>query len=87
VTEPSKSSNEGRLVDDGDGNTVEEFQNHLGGSLGLDSGFGRKLRQHEVTSTELDDYVQRVVRNFIKHHNDGERFAAWAARADEGELR
>ena len=28
---------------------VEGFQVHLGGSLGLDSGFGRKLRQHKVT--------------------------------------
>jgi sulfite reductase (ferredoxin) len=77
----------GQMVDDGDGNTVEGFQVHLGGSLGLDSGFGRKLRQHKVTSTELDDYIERVVRNFTKHRNDGERFAAWAARADEGELR
>jgi sulfite reductase (ferredoxin) len=77
----------GQMVDDGEGNTVEGFQIHLGGSLGLNSGFGRKLRQHKVTSTELDDYIERVVRNFTKHRNDGERFAAWAARADEGDLR
>jgi len=77
----------GQMVDDGEGNPVEGFQVHLGGSLGLDSGFGRKLRQHKVASTELDDYIERVVRNFTKHRNDGERFAAWAARADEGELR
>src|ERR1700759_1174472 len=77
----------GQMVDDGEGNTVEGFQVHLGGSLGLDSGFGRKLRQHKVTSTELDDYIERVVRNFTKHRNDGERFAAWATRADEGDLR
>jgi sulfite reductase (ferredoxin) len=77
----------GQMVDDGEGNPVEGFQVHLGGSLGLDSGFGRKLRQHKVVSTELDDYIERVVRNFTKHRNDGERFAAWAARADEGELR
>ena len=37
----------GQMVDDGDG-PVEGFQVHLGGSLGLDSGFGRKLRQHKV---------------------------------------
>jgi sulfite reductase (ferredoxin) len=77
----------GQMVDDGEGNTVEGFQVHLGGSLGLDSGFGRKLRQHKVTSTELDDYIERVVRNFTKHRHDGERFAAWATRADEGDLR
>ncbi|SOX55044.1 nitrite/sulfite reductase [Mycobacterium ahvazicum] len=77
----------GQMVDDGDGNSVEGFQVHLGGSLGLDSGFGRKLRQHKVTSDELGDYIDRVVRNFVKHRNEGERFAQWALRAEEGELR
>ncbi|WP_431231315.1 nitrite/sulfite reductase [Mycolicibacterium psychrotolerans] len=77
----------GQMVDDGDGNSVEGFQVHLGGSLGLDSGFGRKLRQHKVTSTELGDYIERVVRNFVKQRSDGERFAQWAVRAQEEELR
>ncbi|MEV0077492.1 nitrite/sulfite reductase [Nocardia neocaledoniensis] len=77
----------GQLVDDGNGNQVEGFQVHLGGSLGLDSGFGRKLRQHKVTSVELGDYIERVVRNFVKNREDGERFAVWAVRADEADLR
>jgi sulfite reductase (ferredoxin) len=77
----------GQMVDDGHGGSVEGFQVHLGGSLGLDSGFGRKLRQHKVTSDELGDYIERVVRNFLKHRNEGERFAQWAIRADEGDLR
>ncbi|MFE7719876.1 nitrite/sulfite reductase [Nocardia rhizosphaerihabitans] len=77
----------GQLVDDGNGNQVEGFQVHLGGSLGLDSGFGRKLRQHKVTSVELGDYIDRVVRNFVKNRESGERFAVWAVRADEADLR
>ncbi|HYB80564.1 MAG TPA: nitrite/sulfite reductase [Mycobacterium sp.] len=77
----------GQMVDDGHGGSVEGFQVHLGGSLGLDSGFGRKLRQHKVTSDELGDYIERVVRNFVKHRNEGERFAQWAIRAEEDELR
>ncbi|MBF6177555.1 nitrite/sulfite reductase [Nocardia otitidiscaviarum] len=77
----------GQLVDDGDGNQVEGFQVHLGGSLGLDSGFGRKLRQHKVTSAELGDYIERVVRNFVKNRDGDERFAQWAVRADEADLR
>jgi sulfite reductase (ferredoxin) len=76
----------GQMVDDGDG-PVEGFQVHLGGSLGLDSGFGRKLRQHKVLSSELGDYIERVVRNFVKQRTDGERFANWALRADEADLR
>ncbi len=77
----------GQMVDDGQGGSVEGFQVHLGGSLGLDSGFGRKLRQHKVTSDELGDYIERVVRNFVKHRSEGERFAQWAIRADEDDLR
>jgi sulfite reductase (ferredoxin) len=69
------------------GDQTEGFQVHLGGSLGLDSGFGRKLRQHKVTSAELGDYVERVVRNFVKQREAGERFAVWALRADEADLR
>ncbi|MBF6189922.1 nitrite/sulfite reductase [Nocardia beijingensis] len=77
----------GQLVDDGAGNQVEGFQVHLGGSLGFDSAFGRKLRQHKVTTGELGDYIDRVVRNFVKQRTDGERFAQWAVRADEADLR
>jgi sulfite reductase (ferredoxin) len=77
----------GQMVDDGDGGQVEGFQVHLGGSLGLDSTFGRKLRQHKVLSSELGDYIERVVRNFVKQREDGERFAVWAVRADEADLR
>jgi sulfite reductase (ferredoxin) len=77
----------GQMVDDGHGNSVEGFQVHLGGSLGLDSGFGRKLRQHKVTSDELGDYIDRVVRNFVKQRDGDERFANWALRAEEADLR
>ena len=77
----------GQMVDDGDGGSVEGFQVHLGGSLGVDSGFGRKLRQHKVTSDELGDYIDRVVRNFIKQRENGERFPTWALRAEEADLR
>ena len=77
----------GQMVDDGNGGSVEGFQVHLGGSLGLDSGFGRKLRQHKVLSSELGDYIDRVVRNFVKQREQGERFATWAVRADEADLK
>ncbi|HZE01747.1 MAG TPA: nitrite/sulfite reductase, partial [Pseudonocardiaceae bacterium] len=77
----------GQLVTDVAGNQVEGFQVHLGGGLGLDSGFGRKLRGHKVTSAELADYVERVVRGYVQQREPGERFAQWVARADESALR
>lgn len=77
----------GQMIDDGHGGSVEGFQVHLGGHLSLDAGFGRKLRQHKVTSDELGDYIDRVVRNFVKHRSEGERFAQWVIRAEEDDLR
>ncbi|GAA2834355.1 nitrite/sulfite reductase [Crossiella cryophila] len=77
----------GQIVTNGEGQQVEGYQVHLGGGLGLDAGFGRKLRGHKVTSAELGDYVERVARNFVAQRTDGERFAQWAARAEEADLR
>ena len=77
----------GQIVTDADGNQVEGFQVHLGGGLGLDAGFGRKLRGLKVTSAELGDYVERIVRNFAAQRADDERFAQWVLRADEADLK
>ncbi|HEX4698791.1 MAG TPA: nitrite/sulfite reductase [Actinomycetes bacterium] len=77
----------GQLVMDPDGNQVEGFQVHLGGGLGLDAGFGRKLRGHKVTADELPDYVERIVLRYADERHSGERFAQWVARADEETLR
>ncbi|RSO07326.1 sulfite reductase [Streptomyces sp. WAC 06783] len=77
----------GQLVLDEDGNQVEGYQVHLGGALGLQAGFGRKVRGLKVTAAELPDYVERVLTNFQEQREAGERFATWAARADEGALK
>ena len=77
----------GQLVMDGEGNQVEGFQVHLGGALGLNANFGRKLRAHKVTSRGLDDYVTNVVTAYLEDREAGEPFATWAARADEEHLR
>ncbi|MEW1776773.1 nitrite/sulfite reductase [Streptomyces sp. NPDC086777] len=76
----------GQLVLNDAGEQVEGFQVHLGGALGLEAGFGRKVRGLKVTSEELPDYVERVLRRFQAERADGERFAAWAARASEEAL-
>ncbi|MFF7467494.1 nitrite/sulfite reductase [Streptomyces sp. NPDC008092] len=76
----------GQLVLNDAGEQVEGFQVHLGGALGLEAGFGRKVRGLKVTSEELPDYVERVLRRFQAEREDGERFAAWASRASEEAL-
>ena len=62
------------------------FQVHLGGGHGLDAGFGRKPRGLKVTTADLPDYVERMVRRFLAGREPGERFAQWALRAAEEEL-
>lgn len=76
----------GQLVLDDDGNQVEGYQVHLGGALGLEAGFGRKVRGLKVTSAGLPDYVERVVTRFEEQREDGERFAAWVTRASDEAL-
>jgi sulfite reductase (ferredoxin) len=76
----------GQLVLDSKGNQVEGFQVHLGGALGLEAGFGRKVRGLKVTSAELPDYVERILTRFQAERTEGERFAAWTARASEEAL-
>jgi sulfite reductase (ferredoxin) len=73
----------GQIVTDDEGNQVEGFQVHLGGTLGLDAGFGRKVRGLKTTSEQVPVYIERVVRNFVTDREPGERFATWALRADE----
>ncbi|HVN13829.1 MAG TPA: nitrite/sulfite reductase [Kineosporiaceae bacterium] len=75
----------GSIVDGGEG-----FQVHLGGHLatgdGADPAFGRKLRGLKVTAEQLPDYVERLLRAYQAHRAEGEPFAAWVRRAEEGQL-
>ncbi|GAA4954226.1 sulfite reductase SirA [Streptomonospora halophila] len=77
----------GQLVTDAEGRQVEGFQVHLGGGMGLTAAFGRKVRGLKTTSAELPDYIERVLRRFLDKREDGESFAAWAARAEDGDLK
>ncbi|MGR6916355.1 nitrite/sulfite reductase [[Actinomadura] parvosata] len=77
----------GQLVVDENGDQVEGFQIHLGGSLGVNAGFGRKVRGLKTTAKALPDYVARVVSNYDSQKKEGESFADWVQRADEADLK
>ena len=80
----------GSLVTGKDGQQVEGYQIHLGGTLtggdATGSGFGRKVRGLKTTAEDLPDYVERVLRRFDAARGDGETFAAWTLRAGDEEL-
>jgi sulfite reductase (ferredoxin) len=65
----------------------EGFQVHLGGRLGEDPGFGRKSRGLKVTADGAADYLEGLLRTYLDDRAPGERFATWARRADEAQLR
>jgi sulfite reductase (ferredoxin) len=72
------------------GEPTPGFQVHLGGGLAShereEAGLGRTIRGLKVTAENLPDYVERVVRRFVELRTEGETFAEWAHRSEEGVL-
>jgi sulfite reductase (ferredoxin) len=81
----------GQLVPGPDGEMVEGFQVHLGGSLtmaaGQEASLGRKLRGLKTTAEDLVEYVERLARRYAADRAEGESFARWVHRASEEALR
>jgi sulfite reductase (ferredoxin) len=81
----------GQIVTTAAGEQVPGFQVHLGGGLASaerdEAGLGRTVRGLKVASTDVADYVERVVRTYLEDRNSGESFASWAHRAPEEALR
>jgi sulfite reductase (ferredoxin) len=75
----------GVLVDV-DGEAVEGFQVHLGGSLGQDAAFGRSPRGLRLSGDDIPAYVERLLRRF-EANGGGRTFAEWAVEADDEDLR
>ena len=63
------------IVDDGEG-----FQVHLGGAIGVDAGFGRKLRGLKVTRRRARPTTSSgCCATICADRAEGERFATWVA--------
>ena len=67
----------GQMVDEGNGTRSRDSRSTSAAAWAW-TAFGRKLRQHKGHRAELGDYIERVVRNFVKQRQQGERFAQWA---------
>ena len=80
------------FVMDHDGNQVEErrkveaFLIHLGGHLGKDRAFGRKVRGVKVLASELGPYVETLVRRYRKARAADDTFASFVARLTDEEF-
>jgi sulfite reductase (ferredoxin) len=69
-----------------DGGHEDGFQVHLGGALGFDTTFGRKVRGNKVRSADMADYIERIVRRYADQRSPGEHFAQWVASASDTDL-
>ena len=78
---------------DRDGNQIEErvkteaFLVHLGGHLGSDRAFGRKVKGVKVPAAELGPYVEALVTRYRSKRGPEETFASFVSRLDEKELK
>ncbi|GAB3802803.1 sulfite reductase SirA [Humibacter antri] len=81
----------GQIVTDEHGVQHPGFQVHLGGGLAshtrADAALGRTVRGLKVISSELPDYVERLVRRYLADRTENQTFAEWANSADEEALR
>lgn len=67
------------------------YQVHLGGGLAdaphrEEGELGRTVRGLRITTAELADWTERIIRRYAADRNDAETFAEWAHRADEEAL-
>jgi sulfite reductase (ferredoxin) len=80
-------------VTDHDGNQIEErrkveaFLVHLGGHLGGDRAFGRKVPGVKVFANELGPYVEALIKRYRRLREPDETFAALVARLSPDELK
>jgi sulfite reductase (ferredoxin) len=70
-----------------DGTKIDAFQVHLGGHLGQDHRFGRKVKGVKVPAYKLADYTERLLRRYLSTRQEGERFHDWAVRAEDAWLK
>ncbi|MDQ4064893.1 MAG: nitrite/sulfite reductase, partial [Actinomycetota bacterium] len=65
---------------------VEAFLVHLGGHLGADRAFGRKVKGVKVLGSELGPYVATLITRFRARRSGDESFSTFIARLSDTEL-
>ncbi len=73
----------GSLMTKPDGTKIDGFQVHLGGHLGDDYRFGRKVKALKVPAHALADYLEKLLRQYLATRTQDEKFHEWSARAPE----
>jgi len=69
-----------------DGVKTDGFLIHLGGGLGEESAFGRKVRGVRVYAEEALDYVETLIRRYLAHRNGERSFGEYVNALDDKAL-
>jgi sulfite reductase (ferredoxin) len=77
---------QGALVPGGDGDRVEGFLVQLGGRLGRDPRFGKKLGRARVRAEDVSGFITRLVDAWLEGRDDGEPFGSWVQRQPDPDL-
>ena len=74
-----------KLVD-GEIEKLEGFNVHVGGHLGKNYAFGRKVPKVRLRADELPAFVERMIRTYQSQKNGHATFGEWATSIDVTEL-
>ncbi len=69
-----------------DGAKSDAFLVHLGGTMGQDASFGRKVKGVKIYAEEAADYVELLVRRYTQQKADGDTFASFVRALDADAL-
>jgi sulfite reductase beta subunit-like hemoprotein len=69
-----------------DGRRVQGFILHIGGRLGADAGFGRRVASKAMPADDARYAVERIVRAYAGERPADGTFAEWAAAQSDGRL-
>lgn len=69
-----------------DGSRVQGFILHVGGHLGEDAGFGRRVSSKALPADDIKYLVERIVRAYKGERPADGTFAQWAALQTDGRL-
>ena len=67
----------GSLVPDKQGERIEGFQVHLGGRLGGEYRFGKKVKGLRVAGEDLPRFVAGLVGSWLEDREEGQDFSGW----------
>jgi hypothetical protein len=66
-----------------DGVETDVFQVHLGGHLGIESRFGRKVKGARIRADRLPDFLESLLRAYLARRQSGQDFTAFLNSFDD----